>query len=331
MRLQRRAFFPLLASFAGMALSAGRSLASPPWWRWPFGGQEATPARGAASSAGLKFTTVRRTTLSNSTTTLNRDPDVFYIQGGSRRLELGRSFTKFGAAPKYGPRLVTIVRPDLGKTFQLNLDASEYTEAPYPPARPPRLTKEQMEERGMKTVPFPDNAKPTFRIKTDTKDTGERKDMFGYVARHVITTRKEIPLEGSSRGAQETITDAWYIDLEPQLRPTLFPQSLPLDESGRPRPVRSYGSATTLHPGEKSAMPPTETPEFVDVGEPETGFPVQEIRTSNSSYTRPDGSSRPSEVRTETTVTIEKGMFDPALFEVPSGFEQVDYIDRSPR
>ena len=121
----------------------------------------------------------------------------------------------------YGPRIVTIVRPDLGQQFDLNLDASQYAQRPLysPPQKLQPLTKEELQARGIKMPPPAEPAKPTFRIETVTKDTGERKEMFGYLARHVITTRREISLEGSRRAAQEMTTDGWYIDLEPQLDP----------------------------------------------------------------------------------------------------------------
>jgi hypothetical protein len=180
-----------------------------------------------------------------------------------------------------------------------------------------------MEARGIK-IPSPgERVKPTFRIETVTKDTGERKEMYGYLARHVITTRKEIPLEGSRREAREMTKDGWYIDLEPEFNPYGYsPTSANRPKSGRLHSYLSVGS-----PGE-AAVP--EMPQFVDIGEPENGFSVQELVTSSSSYTWPDGSARTMERQSETFVTIEKAVFDSALFEVPSGFKRVSQINRSP-
>jgi len=61
------------------------------------------------------------------------------------------------------------------------------------------------------------STEPTLRIETTTVDTGERKEFFGHIARHFIITRKQIPLEGSHSEPQETLTDGWYIDLDPQV------------------------------------------------------------------------------------------------------------------
>src|ERR1700676_5414966 len=337
MGLQRRTFLGLITGFAGAILSVPRGFGWPSRWRELARDEDAEPvgpepATRAVDASGIKITTIRRTTFRHSTQDLSHDPQVFYIQGEWRRWENPRTYTGQARADGssqgiYGPRIVTIVRPDLAKMFELNMDASEYVVTPYPPKKPQPLTKEQMEARGIR-IPSPaESAKPTFQIETTTKDTGERKEMFGYPARHVITTRKEIPLEGSHRSAQETVTDGWYIDLEMRLYPTIFPQDLAVSktpqQSGR---VHSYISAGSPGTGD-----PPEMPKFIDIGEPETGFAVQEIRTSRSSYTLADGSTRQTEGKFETLVRLERGIYDTALFEIPSSFRRADYIERNPK
>jgi hypothetical protein len=218
------------------------------------------------------------------------------------------------------------VRPDLAKMFELNMDASEYVVTPYPPKKPQPLTKKQMETRGIR-IPSPaESAKSTFQIETTTKDTGERKELFGYLARHVITIRKEIPLESSHHSAQETVTDGWYIDLETRLYPTIYPQDLADGKTPQQRGrVHSYVFAGSPATGDSPEMP-----EFIDIGEPEIGFAVQEIRTSLSSYTLPDGNTRQTGEKFETLVRLERGIYDTALFEVPSNFRRVAEIERNP-
>jgi len=153
--------------------------------------------------------------------------------------------------------------------------------------------------------------------------------MFDYTARHIITTRKEIPLEGSRRQAQETIKDGWYINLEPQF----YPYPSPPQPANRPNGqgqsgrVRAYLSVGVQRPGEAEVP---EMPEFVAIGEPETGFALQEILTSSSTARLPDGSTNQMEHKSETVVTMERSVFDAALFEVPSGFKRVPYINRNP-
>jgi hypothetical protein len=336
MGLQRRTFIGFIAGLAAAIVSVPRALSWPSWFRKsaprdedPEPGHPAQAAT-AANSSGIKITTVRHTTFLGSDQDLSRDPGVFYIQGEWRRWEPSRSSSgqvkPDGSSQRiYGPRTATIVRPDLDKMFELNLDVSEYVARPYPPEKPKPLTKGQMEKLGLQAPSPAESAKPTFRIETVTKDTGERKEIFGYLARHVITTRKEIPLEGSRRGAQEAVTDAWYIDLEPQFRPTIYPANWPNGKPPSGSRAHSYATASSL--GDRS---PREIPEFVDVGDAETGFAVEEIRTSRSSYTSPDGTKSQTQRKDETHVTIERAVYDPALFAVPAGFRRVREIQRNP-
>jgi hypothetical protein len=337
MGFQRRTLLGWITGFAGAILGVPRAFGWPSQRRESArdaDAQPAGPARAprAADASGIKITTIERRTFRDSNQDLSRDPQIFYIQGESRRWEYPRAYSgrakPDGSSQRvYGPRIATIVRPDLAKMFDLNLDASEYVERPYPPAKPQPLTKEQMEAHGIRMPSQAESARPTFRIETATTDTGGRKEIFGYPARHVVTTRKEIPLENSRRSAQETVTDGWYIDLETRFRPMIYPQGLADGKTPQPRGrVHSYVSVSSQGTGD-----PPEIPEFIDIGEPETGFAVQEIRTSRSSFTLPDGSTKRTEGETETLVTIEWGNYDTALFEIPSSFKRVDYIERNPK
>src|SRR6266481_5196424 len=106
---------------------------------------------------------------------------------------------------------VFIVRCDLGQSFTLKMKAEEYSVAEYPPKR---LTPEEMAARGMNTPVAPQPTQPTLGIEIATVDTGEREKMFGHVARHVITTTRQIPLDGSHTQAPDTVRDGWYIDVD---------------------------------------------------------------------------------------------------------------------
>jgi hypothetical protein len=67
-----------------------------------------------------------------------------------------------------------------------------------------------------------------------------------------------------------------------------------------------------------------------DIGEPETGFPVQLVSTFKSTHTLPDGSQKQSTSKHETLVTgLEVLPLDPTLFEIPSGFNRVRRIERT--
>ena len=203
---------------------------------------------------------------------------------------------------------VFIVRFDLGQSFTLKMKAEEYSVAEYPPKR---LTPEQMAARGMNTPVAP---QPTLRIEMTTVDTGEREEIFGHVARHVITTTRQIPLEGSHTQAQETVRDGWYIDVDRRI-------------SCDPKPPAGSGSGfiaiSAAAVGGKEMM--MERPEFVDIGARETGFPVKEVRTTTGETVPATGVSRYSDSINESEVTQFEAMpLDPALFEVPPGFKHVE-------
>ena len=72
-------------------------------------------------------------------------------------------------------------------------------------------------------------------------------------------------------------------------------------------------------------------PEFVTIGEPEKGFALQSVTTIKSTHKLPDGTLKQSDSKFETKVNeFVEGPLDPALFEIPPGFKQVDQIERNP-
>jgi hypothetical protein len=258
---------------------------------------------------------------------------IIYLQSDRKRMEFRNSLGE-----KEGPPLVAITRCDLGQTFELNLDTREYTSAPYPP-KP--FSREQTEARGLPTTVKYVSDKPTLRIEVTTIDTGERKEMFGHIARHVLTTRKQIPLEGSHSEPQESVTDAWYIDSKPI-------DSMPIDaKRGDSRPgdsndidLRQRLSCDRPWPGGAKSHAylhaagrnqPIDKAEFVSVGEPEAGFALDSVTTTKSTYALPDGTRKQSDVNNEMRVTkLESGPLDRALFEIPAGFNHVEHIERNP-
>jgi hypothetical protein len=211
----------------------------------------------------------------------------------------------------YGPPLVRIVRCDLGESYELNLDTSEYTSTPYPP-KP--LTPEEIKARGLDTAGIRQSETPTIRVEIKTTDTGERKEMFGRMARHVITMNTSTPLGGSQSEPQESVTDGWYIDFEQRL------ECDPKPVQGQHGYIGGYVSVGTLRQ-------PMEKPEFVRIGEAETGFPM--VTTTSSK--RPSGLADGTVSSFETRVTeFTEGALDPALFEIPAGFKRVERIERNP-
>ncbi len=234
-----------------------------------------------------------------------------YLQPDRQRMEYRNSFgTRYGTEPVRGPRLARIVRCDLGLSFELNLDTQEYTSAPYPP-KP--LTPDELKARGF-DARIRQSTTPTIRVEIKTSDTGERKEIFGCTARHVITTTTQTPLAGSHSSPQESVSDGWYIDFDPQL-------------SCDPKRAKGTHGVIWSSVSVGNGREPMEKPEFVTIGNRETGFAVDLTQTSKSPSNLPDGTV----TRFETRLTqFEEGPLDPALFEIPPGFKHVESIERNP-
>ena len=244
---------------------------------------------------------------------------IEYLQADRRRREHWGSFgyrlrsngrTMFRPTP----RTALITRCDLKQTFHLNLDDREYAASPLQTFR----TREEMLARAAASgqLVVAPQREPTVLVETETVDTGERKELFGHTARHVVSTRRLIPLARAKRGADSTVTDGWYIDLDTHI-------------SCEPswRSARSGHAFLTVHQQGQEGDVPT----FKDTGEPESGFAVASKRTSSGTITSPDGSTRQHVSTWETEVTeLSTAAIDPALFEVPSGFRLVERIRQEP-
>jgi hypothetical protein len=249
---------------------------------------------------------------------------VTYIQNDRKRVEERRQFPQrlrpgspyvegpFVYVP--GPPISTITRCDLDQIFVLNLDDREYTSMPVP--KPP--SREELQARAAQQPKPAIPPQPTLLIETTTQDTGERKKMFGYTARHVITTRKQIPLVDSDQTPQETATDGWYIDLD---------TSVSCDRQA----LGSFAilTAQTRKPGEPF-QPPVLT--FKNTGEPERGLALVTKEIHRATFSAPDGSVQTRENTTyEMQVTeLSTGPLDATLFEVPKNFRKVSQIRRAP-
>src|SRR5712692_380340 len=110
-------------------------------------------------------------------------------QGERSRLEFPPPSSGYAAKPGdqityvYGHRTVTIYQCDRRRVIDLDLDAREY--ATY-----------KLNRQGFPTHAKPYKVEPsggTLTVTIETIDTGERKEVFGYTARHIITHQKQVP------------------------------------------------------------------------------------------------------------------------------------------
>jgi len=110
-------------------------------------------------------------------------------------------------------------------------------------------------------------------VRTETIDTGERKEMFGYTARRVIirTTYRYSPDDDAL--SRDSEADGWYID-PPAAWLALHP------------PIRGHAILQIAVGGR------TDTPVFTDVGPRESGFPQLVRRTHHSNFKDAAGNIR---------------------------------------
>lgn len=139
----------------------------------------------------------------------------------------------------------------------------------------------------------------TITITANSTDTGERKDFFGYKARHVKTQMKSEASADAKCGANmEMQSDGWYIDFkEQQMICSNNPRAAMAGRadgggSGCPDKVRIKGS-----------------------GFARMGYPVS---TEMTMIANGQQMKMKQETLELTTTTL-----DPALFEIPPGYKEV--------
>ena len=237
---------------------------------------------------------------------------TIYVQDDRRREEWRPSQNSIGGdgavVQTYGPRTAAICRCDLGRMFSLDIDAGEYESC--------RLVTFNSRFYWLRAIRFflvhplrawKENRRrpPTVLVETTTVDTGERKDMFGFIARRVITTEQRKPVAPSTDDESETRTDGWYIDIDPTIACERLPPG-----------TRTFLSVRQL--GQ-----PREVPQFKDVGPRERGYPVDVTSAYTSTATLADGTPKVFTTTSRTWVThLSTDALDPSLFEVPGSFRK---------
>jgi hypothetical protein len=130
------------------------------------------------------------------------------------------------------------------------------------------------------------------------KDTGERKQMFGYTARHIITTMiTESSPDACSNQKSKMEIDGWYID-------AAF--GIDCDEAR---------AAGYMRRSEKTGC--QDKHNMKSVGAAKTGYPVL-VKT-----TMYDENDKPSFTSTSEVIELSKATLDPALFDIPEGYREV--------
>lgn len=200
---------------------------------------------------------------------------------------------------EYGPLRAYIRNRDLGYGFQLDLAARIYTafranEHGSPVWLKPRHTQ-----------PFKSTGL-TVHTHTETIDTGERREIFGYMARHVITRTSQIR---DSQLLSESECDGWYIG-PPAAWLTLHPM----------KPGSFYHVLSTNNVARDDYK-------FTQTGTRETGFLVQATRTYKSFFSDEAGIARIHESVSHDEITeFSETPLEPELFVPPRDFRRVPQL-----
>jgi len=223
---------------------------------------------------------------------------TIYVKGMRKRTE-SSAMMGMPAPP------ITIEQCDLQRTIKVNNKKKIYFIEPF--------VKEDVIEEDVKTPPV--KTKPVAQPKTTPEkggvihmwysinDTGERKKMNGFTARHVWTSQKIKPTPDACTMKDSIVikTDGWYIDL-PQFN----------------CPIR-YTPTTTANPIEKQQPDCKDRYVTHRSGKGKLGFPLTETRT----IIMGDGTSKTTEFATSLeTLEFSTEKLDSMLFEIPLGYTQ---------
>ena len=207
-----------------------------------------------------------------------------YIKGKRQRSETS------------GGQMIVIQQCDLRRNIQIMPAAKMYMIQPYDePATSSTAPNTS-------TAPSQPGAVKKGGVVTSTvttKDTGERKQMFGYTARHIITTMemKSSPDACSTVDTKMQI-DGWYIDA-----------AFALDcDMGRAYTAYKPKAGGGCH----------DRYETKQIGAARKGYPVWEKTTMFG----PNGAESFS--TTNEVVEFSQATLDPSLFDVPEGYRQVE-------
>jgi hypothetical protein len=156
----------------------------------------------------------------------------------------------------------------------------------------------------------------TLQIWIENIDTGERKEIFGHVARHIITREKRVAGPGACSKPSASETDGWYIDS------SLLPEWRQQKKNNLGVVVASEVSAGATD----KCFNKMDKIEVHRSGV-ETGFPVKVTTTLRSEITQADGVQRMlSSTWGSEVVELKEGPLELSLFEVPSDFHRVDML-----
>lgn len=205
-----------------------------------------------------------------------------YIKGKRQRTEMT------------GGGLVSLTQCDLGRDLQLAPQTKTYTVSYYDNATTENRSPEKVQNRS-DSVPEKGG---TIFVTTTTRDTGERKPLFGFTARHIIQTIETDSNPDACNPIKSKMEiDMWVIDAEFALTCQVNKEYLP-----------SFNSAS----GGCSDKISSKT-----VGSAKPGYPLWQKMTTF------DAAGTESFSLIQEVIELSKAVLDAGLFDVPADYREV--------
>ena len=210
---------------------------------------------------------------------------VLYIKGQRMRSEMAGDFG-----------MTTILQCDLKRTLTINEKTKTYMITPTDGSNTSAIGGA---DGGGAINPPVATSTPqrggVVNITQTITDTGERKQMFGFTARHIKTSLVKTASPDACDKDQKIETDGWYIDFEYKFE---CPDQVQRYKTTPVRPQR---------PGCQDEV------RMKTIGSAKLGFPVLVTTT----IYEPDGSTTTT---TQEVLELSKQPLSAALFEVPEGY-----------
>jgi hypothetical protein len=216
--------------------------------------------------------------------------NTLYFKGAWQRRELYLQFPSAVPAHRTA-QFGDITRCDERRTLALNHEARLYGWLPV------NVTGRDVYSvrSWWRKTPEPPTAGADVKITINTVDTGERRQVGSYSARHVITTITTDPSPGAHTRRSETVSDGWHIDLPPA----------GCWDAGDGH-VFSTGSIV-----QSGGTPDRVSVEFRGAGR--RGFPIEET-------TRRRVDHEPPITTRVKLIEFSDAVLDKSLFDVPAGY-----------
>lgn len=240
-----------------------------------------------------------------------KNESTIYVKGMRKR-------TETSGYMGIGGNIVTIEQCDLQRTIKLNVKKKLYLIDPFGKDES-EINDEDAKPAAVKSKPV---AKPVqekggvIHMYYNITDTGERKEMFGFTARHIWTTQKIKPSAEACtmKDSMAIKTDGWYIDL-------------PLFNC----PVNYVN--TSAYKAYEQQMTCKDKYVTHRSGKGKLGFPLVETRTMIMG-----GVKTTTDYKTDLeTLELSTVKLDSMLFEIPPGYslaaseeelqDKIDYSD----